>query len=92
MATNVPPHNLGEVIDGVVAIIEDPDVSIRQLMKTVKGPDFPTAGLIMGREGIKEAYETGRYDRTDYRRPLDPPLSPEDAAWAADLLRKTNRV
>ncbi len=59
MATNVPPHNLGEVIDGVVAIIEDPDVSIRDLMKKVKGPDFPTDGLIMGREGIREAYETG---------------------------------
>src|SRR5438128_11776610 len=60
MATNVPPHNLGEVIDGVVALIEDPEVSIRELMKKVKGPDFPTAGLIMGRDGIREAYETGR--------------------------------
>jgi DNA gyrase subunit A len=60
MATNVPPHNLGEVIDAVVALIEDPNTSIAQLMKKVRGPDFPTAGLIIGREGIKEAYETGR--------------------------------
>src|SRR2546428_1003964 len=59
MATNVPPHNLGEVIDAVVAQIEDPDISIKQLMRKVHGPDFPTAGLIIGREGIKEAYETG---------------------------------
>jgi DNA gyrase subunit A len=60
MATNVPPHNLGEVIDGVVAAIEKPDITLRELMKRIKGPDLPTAGLIVGREGIKEAYETGR--------------------------------
>jgi DNA gyrase subunit A len=60
MATNIPPHNLGEVIDAVVAAIEKPDISLRELMKRIKGPDFPTAGLIVGREGIKEAYETGR--------------------------------
>src|SRR5437867_36259 len=60
MATNIPPHNLGEVIDGVVAMIEDPDITVRELMKKIKGPDFPTAGLIIGREGIKDAYETGR--------------------------------
>jgi len=60
MATNIPPHNLGEVIDGVVAAIDNPDVSIRDLMKRIKAPDFPTYGLIIGRDGIKEAYETGR--------------------------------
>jgi DNA gyrase subunit A len=60
MATNIPPHNLGEVIDAVVAVIDAPDVTVRDLMKLVKGPDFPTAGLIMGRQGIKDAYETGR--------------------------------
>jgi DNA gyrase subunit A len=60
MATNIPPHNLGEVIDGVVAMIDDPDVTLRELMKKVKGPDFPTAGQIMGRDGIRQAYETGR--------------------------------
>src|SRR3989475_5043737 len=60
MATNIPPHNLGEVIDAAVAVIDDPDVSIKQLMKKVRGPDFPTAGLGIGRDGLKEAYETGR--------------------------------
>jgi DNA gyrase subunit A len=60
MATNIPPHNLGEVIDAVVALIEDPEITVRDLMKRIKGPDFPTAGLIMGRQGIKDAYETGR--------------------------------
>ena len=60
MATNIPPHNLGEVIDAVTALIDDPELDIEALMKIVKGPDFPTAGLIMGREGIREAYETGR--------------------------------
>ncbi|MGH2555673.1 MAG: DNA gyrase subunit A [Actinomycetota bacterium] len=60
MATNVPPHNLGEVMDGVVAAIENPDITIKDLMRKIKAPDFPTAGLIIGREGIKDAYETGR--------------------------------
>lgn len=60
MATNIPPHNLGEVIDATVAIIDNPEATARDLMKHIKGPDFPTAGIIMGREGIKEAYETGR--------------------------------
>ena len=60
MATNIPPHNLGEVIDGVNAMIDNPDISDEELMKIVKGPDFPTEGLILGREGIKDAYTTGR--------------------------------
>ncbi|MDI3533986.1 MAG: gyrase subunit [Thermosediminibacterales bacterium] len=60
MATNIPPHNLGEVIDGILMLIENPDVSIKKLMTVIKGPDFPTGGLIMGREGIKSAYRTGR--------------------------------
>ena len=60
MATNIPPHNLGEVIDGVNAMIDNPDISDEELMKVVKGPDFPTEGLILGREGIKDAYTTGR--------------------------------
>ncbi|MBA3552872.1 MAG: DNA gyrase subunit A [Actinobacteria bacterium] len=60
MATNVPPHNLGEVIDGVIASIEDPEISVKELMRRIKGPDFPTAGIIMGRDGIRDAYETGR--------------------------------
>ena len=60
MATNIPPHNLGETVDAVIAQIRDPEISIAQLMQYLPGPDFPTAGLIMGRMGIREAYETGR--------------------------------
>lgn len=60
MATNIPPHNLGEVIDGVVLLIENPDVTVQDLMKVIKGPDFPTGGKIMGRDGIRAAYNTGR--------------------------------
>ena len=59
MATNIPPHNLGEVIDGVVAIARNPEISTIELMEHVKGPDFPTGALILGRGGIKDAYETG---------------------------------
>jgi len=60
MATNIPPHNLGEVVDGAVMIIEDPQVSIKELMTAIKGPDFPTGGIICGRMGIRSAYETGK--------------------------------
>jgi len=60
MATNIPPHSLVEVIDGIIAMIEDPDISIDDLMELVHGPDFPTAGFICGKRGIKEAYRTGR--------------------------------
>ncbi|HHY94580.1 MAG TPA: DNA gyrase subunit A [Firmicutes bacterium] len=60
MATNIPPHNLGEVIDGVLAMIERPEITSEELMQYIPGPDFPTAGLILDREGIKEAYTTGR--------------------------------
>ncbi len=60
MATNIPPHNLTEVMDGLIALIDNPDLSIRELMAIITGPDFPTGGLICGRSGIREAYETGR--------------------------------
>lgn len=60
MATNIPPHNLSEVADGVAALIDDPDASLKDLMKIIKAPDFPTGGIICGREGIKQAYTTGR--------------------------------
>lgn len=60
MATNIPPHNLGEVIDGAIHYINNPETTIKDLMKKIKGPDFPTGGIIMGIAGIKEAYETGR--------------------------------
>lgn len=60
MATNIPPHNLGEVIDGVVCLIDNPDATVTELMEHIKGPDFPTGGLILGRSGIYSAYTTGR--------------------------------
>ena len=60
MATNIPPHNLGEVIDGCVAYIDNPDIDTLGLMNCIKGPDFPTGGIILGNSGIKQAYETGR--------------------------------
>lgn len=60
MATNIPPHNLKEIIDGTVMLIDNPDVDIEELMTVIKGPDFPTAGHIMGKEGIRSAYRTGR--------------------------------
>lgn len=60
MATNIPPHNMGEVIDGVLMLIDNPDASVEELMTVIKGPDFPTGALIMGTAGIKDAYTTGR--------------------------------
>ncbi len=60
MATNIPPHHLGEVTDALVAMIDEPSIDIDRLMKFVKGPDFPTGGIILGREGIREAYRSGR--------------------------------
>ena len=60
MATNIPPHNLGEIIDGCVAYIDNPDIDVIELMQYIKGPDFPTGGIILGNSGIKKAYETGR--------------------------------
>ena len=60
MATNIPPHNLNEVADGLIMLIDNPDVEVTDLMKAIKGPDFPTGALILGRDGIKKAYSTGR--------------------------------
>ncbi|MGL5245034.1 MAG: DNA gyrase subunit A [Sarcina sp.] len=60
MATNIPPHNLGEVIDGTIMLIDNPDLEVLDLMTHIKGPDFPTAGIIMGKAGIRAAYETGK--------------------------------
>ena len=60
MATNIPPHNLGEVIDGCVAYIDNPEIDVLGLMQHIKGPDFPTGGIILGNSGIKQAYETGK--------------------------------
>lgn len=60
MATNIPPHNLTEVIDGIIAVIDDPMITIEELMTHIQGPDFPTGGIIMGKSGIRNAYTTGR--------------------------------
>ena len=60
MATNIPPHNMGEVLDGVCAMVDNPDIDLDGLMQHIKGPDFPTGGIIMGRSGIRAAYGTGR--------------------------------
>ena len=60
MATNIPPHNLGETIDGAIAVIDNPDISVDELIKYIPAPDFPTGGIIMGRSGIRNAYRTGR--------------------------------
>src|SRR5206468_12134818 len=60
MATNIPPHNLGEVVDALVAVIDDPEIDVERLTRHIKGPDFPTGGIIVGRDGIREAYRSGR--------------------------------
>ena len=60
MATNIPPHNMGEVIDGMCCLIDNPDATLDEVMESIKGPDFPTGGIIMGRTGIRAAYGTGR--------------------------------
>ena len=60
MATNMPPHHLGEVVDGIIALVDDPDIDVERLGKIIKGPDFPTGGIIVGRSGIRDAYRSGR--------------------------------
>ena len=60
MATNIPPHNLGEVIDAIDLVMDNPDCTLDEIMEHIKGPDFPTGGIIMGRAGIRAAYATGR--------------------------------
>jgi DNA gyrase subunit A len=78
MATKVPPHNLGEVIDGLSALIKNPDTSIAELSKIIPGPDFPTGAFITGREGIKKAYETGRGALTLRARAMIEPMAKGD--------------
>ena len=67
MATNMPPHNLGEVVDALVAMIDEPTIDVDRLTKHIKGPDFPTGAIILGREGIREAYRSGRGRIVDAR-------------------------
>ena len=60
MATSIPPHNLGEIIDGTIAFINNKDITISQLMKKIPGPDFPTGGIIIGQDNLKQGYNKGR--------------------------------
>jgi len=86
MATNIPPHNLREVIDATVAYIDDPDISVEGLMRHVKGPDFPTGGIILGHAGIKDAYETGRGRvRVQARAHIEPLKQGKEAIVVTEL-------
>jgi DNA gyrase subunit A len=86
MATNIPPHNLREVIDATIAYIDDPDIEVDGLMKHVKGPDFPTGGVILGRAGIRDAYETGRGRvRVQARAHIEPLKQGKEAIVVTEL-------
>ncbi|HEV2998721.1 MAG TPA: DNA gyrase subunit A [Solirubrobacteraceae bacterium] len=86
MATNIPPHNLRETIDATVAYIDDPDIDFDGLMKHIKGPDFPTGGIILGRAGIKDAYETGRGRvRVQARAHIEPLKQGKEAIVVTEL-------
>src|SRR5947209_7158659 len=86
MATNIPPHNLREVIDATIAYIDDPDIDIDGLVKHIKGPDFPTGGIIVGRAGIREAYETGRGRiRVQARAHIEPLKQGKEAIVVTEL-------
>ncbi len=86
MATNIPPHNLREVIDATVAYIDDPDIELDGLMEHIKGPDFPTGGIILGRQGIRDAYETGRGRvRVQARAHIEPLKQGKEAIVVTEL-------
>ncbi len=86
MATNIPPHNLREVIGATIAYIEDPDIEVDGLMKHIKGPDFPTGGVILGRAGIRDAYETGRGRvRVQARAHIEPLKQGKEAIIVTEL-------
>ncbi len=86
MATNIPPHNLREVIDATVAYIDDPEIDVDGLMAHVKGPDFPTGGIILGRQGIRDAYETGRGRvRVQARAHIEPLKQGKEAIVVTEL-------
>ena len=86
MATNIPPHNLREVIDATIAYIDDPDIDTDGLLKHIKGPDFPTGGIIVGRAGIREAYETGRGRiRVQARAHIEPLKQGKEAIVVTEL-------
>ncbi len=86
MATNIPPHNLREVIDATIAYVDDPDIEVDGLMKHIKGPDFPTGGVILGRAGIRDAYETGRGRvRVQARAHIEPLKQGKEAIVVTEL-------
>ena len=86
MATNIPPHNLREVIDATIAYLDDPDIEVDGLMKHIKGPDFPTGGVILGRAGIRDAYETGRGRvRVQARAHIEPLKQGKEAIIVTEL-------
>ncbi len=86
MATNIPPHNLREVIDATIAYIDDPEIDVGGLMKHIKGPDFPTGGIILGRGGIRDAYETGRGRvRVQARAHIEPLRQGKEAIVVTEL-------
>ncbi len=86
MATNIPPHNLREVIGATIAYIDDPDIEVEGLMRHIKGPDFPTGGVILGRAGIRDAYETGRGRvRVQARAHIEPLKQGKEAIIVTEL-------
>jgi DNA gyrase subunit A len=86
MATNIPPHNLREVVDATIALIDDPDITVEALSRHIKGPDFPTGGTILGRQGIRDAYETGRGRvRVQARAHIEPLSQGKEAIIVTEL-------
>ena len=93
MATNIPPHNLGEVVDALCALIDDPDITIEALMKFVKAPDFPTAGFILGKDGIKDTYRTGRGSLTiQARAEVEPDKKDRERIVVTELPYQVNKA
>ena len=92
MATNIPPHNLGEVISGTIALIRDPELTIADLMEHIQGPDFPTAGIIRGRSGIGQAYATGRGSITLRARTDFETIGKREAIVATELPYQVNKA
>jgi len=97
MATNIPPHNLGELIDGLKALIKKPEMDEKELFELIKGPDFPTGGQILGRQGIKETYESGRGSITmrgvaDIQQIKSPGRAEKDAVIITELPFQTNKA
>ena len=92
MATKIPPHNLKEIINGLIALVDDKDISVESIMDHIKGPDFPTAGLIMGMDGLKQAYETGRGKiKMRARAHIESAPSGKDSIVITEVTYQTNK-